>query len=757
MGIKKIMAFLLAAICLLPLSAVPVGAENNNPATDWFSEALYGIDGPSPPINIPPVVPGQFDQQMHAFDVENAAEIAQEAGAAYMLIGATQVDGYFIAPNPVYDELTGHEPGEKCSTRDLIEEYYQELSKRGIKLMLYFTADGPGRDVNDASKLGWGIGENGLQNETYLKNWFSVAEYWSKEYGDKIAGWWVDGCFSHAGFDDANILNRFAAALKAGNPNAIVCFNKGQGNQTAWDPRFGAGDFIAGETYGLEPVPEGRWLNGQQWHRYLPLYEYNGAGCAYSVPELIDYMKKVKAAGGVVTFGVGASGARVDPFDPMQLEVLRQLKRALREGETITYDYSGKIEAEQCAEMTKIGTETPRLSLTPTLQTAGASGGAVMFHVPEESLFINPVTWQDGQDLRLWAKYPGVSIPEGTNCVVMAVREPRDDGFGLDHTVQLRLGSADGEALCSAPDVGYVDWFAFSDNKMAAMSQYRDQVEEGYDLRAFDITIPEGLQDLYLVGILRDNKEIGRDATQQTDAALLSAVVNGEIAILKDTPGIQTIGHLDGDDTWVYRNMLFGQGACGLRLRLACDAAYAGQFLDFYIDGPDDTSGRRIARVTVPATGGFNTFVEYDVATETITGTHDVYIVCRGGAGIANLHWFRFLPDVTYGTPSYSTVVDGVDNTVPGPVAGEQYVTIKVYKKTAGSVGNTMLVCLYRREDGQLLDVSYPDKTAIVQGSNELRTQITVPEELGPDGVEIAVMVWDDFAGMHPVTGVYKS
>lgn len=48
-----------------------------------------------------------------------------------------------IAPNAQYDVYTGYAPGEACATRDLVLDLYDALSPQGIKLMLYWTGDGP--------------------------------------------------------------------------------------------------------------------------------------------------------------------------------------------------------------------------------------------------------------------------------------------------------------------------------------------------------------------------------------------------------------------------------------------------------------------------------------------------------------------------------------------------------------------------------------------------------------------------------------
>lgn len=60
-----------------------------------------------------------------------------------------------IAPNKVYDGFTGFGAGAACSTRDLVLDVHAALAKRGLKLLLYWTCDGPSGDREAHDALGW--------------------------------------------------------------------------------------------------------------------------------------------------------------------------------------------------------------------------------------------------------------------------------------------------------------------------------------------------------------------------------------------------------------------------------------------------------------------------------------------------------------------------------------------------------------------------------------------------------------------------
>ena len=87
-----------------------------------------------------------WDATVRQFDVEAYAADAAATGAKYAFITVMQDDQYMIAPNARFDSLTGYKPGEACATRDLVLDLWAALDKRGLKLGLYWTGDGPGRD-----------------------------------------------------------------------------------------------------------------------------------------------------------------------------------------------------------------------------------------------------------------------------------------------------------------------------------------------------------------------------------------------------------------------------------------------------------------------------------------------------------------------------------------------------------------------------------------------------------------------------------
>lgn len=100
------------------------------------------------------------------------------------------------------------------------------------------------------------------------------------------------------------------------------------------------------------------------------------------------------------------------------------------------------------------------------------------------------------------------------------------------------------------------------------------------------------------------------------------------------------IGFFDAGDWLRYTSLDFGsKGLDQIRLRLAVDAAYAGKTIEVRLDS---VSGPLVGSITVPNTGGWTTYQTFSFPIQSTTGVHNVYLVGKGGSGIANLDWLAF-------------------------------------------------------------------------------------------------------------------
>ncbi len=326
---------LVTAVCLAMSAPPALRAANRNPNTDWFQKAGYGVfvhyleDLQNAPEQIHSL--GRhtsWDDCVREFDTERFAGGMAQAGAGYVIFTVHQRTRFLIAPNATFDRLTGYKPGEACATRDLVEDLYQALHRHGIPLMLYWTGDGPRQDPRAAAALGW----KEPVPADYIRKWAAVAQEYGERYGEKVAGWWVDGSYRFIGYDEEK-LGLLAPALQAGNPRRIIAFNPGVEDKVR--PYSRHEDYTCGEQNQFLDLPAGRWIDGEQWHILSFLgsgQSHIGAawampGVKYAKQELVDYVFEVTQAGGVVS--IDALLFRDGGLDRSQLEVLKALRPGL--------------------------------------------------------------------------------------------------------------------------------------------------------------------------------------------------------------------------------------------------------------------------------------------------------------------------------------------------------------------------------------------------------------------------------------------
>jgi cephalosporin-C deacetylase-like acetyl esterase len=305
--------------------ALPANAIPQNPDTDWFKDAKYGVF-----MHFLPQDPKGF-ALIEKFDVEFLASQLQQAGVKYFVLTLGQNSGYFNSPNATYDRLAEYRAGERCARRDLPLALWQSLHSRGIRLMLYLPCQVPNADPQAQKAFGLPVGKQDQPlSPEFAQKWARVIQEWSDRYGDKVAGWWFDGAYESVHFNEA-IAEIYSQAARHGNPRAILTFNPG----VRVVHYTHAEDYTAGELN--EPfahVPASRWLEGSQWHALTYLgSNWGQRNTRYSGRQWADWVTSVQAAGGVVTLDMGPN------YDPQagaigslaleQLEELQSIRAAL--------------------------------------------------------------------------------------------------------------------------------------------------------------------------------------------------------------------------------------------------------------------------------------------------------------------------------------------------------------------------------------------------------------------------------------------
>ncbi len=294
--------------------------------TDWFAAAGYGVFAhllPGDPASL---------AKVEAFDVEAVAEQLSAMGAGYFVLTLGQNSGYFNSPNATYDRITGYAAGERCSRRDLPAELADALARRDIRLMLYLPCQTPNRDAKAQRAFGLPEGPRDQPlDDAFAAQWAAVIQDWSDRYGERVAGWWFDGGYQHIHFNAA-IAQVYAAAVKHGNPKAIVSFNPGV-KLIKYMP---SEDYTAGElNEPFEQVPDGRFVDGSQWHALTYVgSRWGGRDTRHPAAQWASWVKSVVEREGVVTLDMGpnwdANAGPIGTFATAQVEQMIAVREAVR-------------------------------------------------------------------------------------------------------------------------------------------------------------------------------------------------------------------------------------------------------------------------------------------------------------------------------------------------------------------------------------------------------------------------------------------
>lgn len=300
--------------------------------TDWFVKAGYGVfvhylEGIQ---NNPEQLHSlgrhtSWEECVREFDTERFASDVEASGAGYVMFTVMQISRFMIAPNATFDRISGYQPGEACATRDLIEDLYQSLNKRNIRLMLYWTGDGPRAD----EKAGAAYGCGNPVSKAFVQKWADTFREYGERYGDKIAGIWCDGCYSFIGYDDEK-LGILAEGLRAGSAARIIALNPGvDPGVRSYTPHE---DYTCGEQNEFFEVPAERYLDGEQWHilSFLSKTWWAEPGVGYKKGQFAEYVRQVNQRGGVVSVDVMLF--RDGGLDRSQVEALKAAGVELREG-----------------------------------------------------------------------------------------------------------------------------------------------------------------------------------------------------------------------------------------------------------------------------------------------------------------------------------------------------------------------------------------------------------------------------------------
>ena len=304
--------------------------------TNWFRDARWGAFVHF--LASDDLSAEQWNERVDAFDVDGLAAQLASVGAGYLFITTGQNSGHYCAPNETYDRIVGITPS-KCSRRDLVGDLADALRPHGIRLLAYHPSGAPDRDPVAVERLQWTKhewGAPGWRLPEFQRMWEGVIREWSERWGERVAGWWLDGVyFADAMYrrpDPPNFAS-LAAAAKTGNSGSLVAFNGGVATPAVCMSEHE--DYTAGELAYELPLRDGyswqtrqydqtRFVDGAQYHVLCFLGEWWAHGRPRLTDDLVlGWTRFVTSRQGVVTWDVPLVDYRIpQPFID-QLAALR--------------------------------------------------------------------------------------------------------------------------------------------------------------------------------------------------------------------------------------------------------------------------------------------------------------------------------------------------------------------------------------------------------------------------------------------------
>jgi alpha-L-fucosidase len=335
---RPILKILFALSCLIHFGCA---AQAEHRAA-WLQEAKWGAmihyqpEWLAQESGLEEITIEQWNDLVDNFDVDGLAEQLAEAGAGYLIMTVRHGPVFFLGQNDAYDRYTGQVPS-RGSKRDLMVDLADALAKHDIKLIAYFFGQAP--CFNEAEVEGFQTGRLAYyregafdRNAEGLRRWQEVLQEYSLRWGDKVSGWWIDATYRPNTIyrhPDAPNFESFTAALRSGNPDAIVCYNPGR------FPRLMSitphEDYTAGEVNDPTRLEfryrhEGK-IDGAQIHALSFLGRFWGQGePRFSDQQIIDHTARVIKVRGAFTWDVpvNPNGLIKEPFF-QQLKALGQV------------------------------------------------------------------------------------------------------------------------------------------------------------------------------------------------------------------------------------------------------------------------------------------------------------------------------------------------------------------------------------------------------------------------------------------------
>ena len=171
-------------------------------------------------------------------------------------------------------------------------------------------------------------------------------------------------------------------------------------------------------------------------------------------------------------------------------------------------------------------------------------------------------------------------------------------------------------------------------NSSAASQTFQVQ----WGTQAFSYTLPASAAATFTWTGAQTGSTPPVAATAQIQGSSFSSESGLETESTADSTGQYDLGYLSPGSYAVYKNVDFGASVTQVNLRTA--SAGSGGTATLYLDSMTSTP---IATVTLPVTGGWQTWTDTTASVSGASGVHTLYVVFTGSSSsISNVNWFQF-------------------------------------------------------------------------------------------------------------------
>jgi hypothetical protein len=270
------------------------------------------------------------------FDVNVFADAVERTGAAWIVFTMTHGKFYWPGPNSALDAIL---PG-RTAERDLPAEIIAELKRRGIRTLFYLHNCSSG--IEDPA---WANAVGALNNDQkrFGDNIEKILRESSLRYGTSFHGYgYYDGAFA-TDYPLDPPWERWARAIKAGNPSAVVGFSCGNGTTVSPFTELAVDDggatliepdrALIGPGRQLGDVTPAWWCLMDSWIFRGPMNGKIGDGPKHPAQDYVNYFKQMAEAKIPVTINLilTADVTRGHPlFNEQCMAVMEQVRKAIR-------------------------------------------------------------------------------------------------------------------------------------------------------------------------------------------------------------------------------------------------------------------------------------------------------------------------------------------------------------------------------------------------------------------------------------------